>query len=61
MIFGAFPSILRLRTLGSILFPGPAPFMRLPGVEDLYLIASGFSGEPTAPVIGSAGATNMNS
>ncbi len=27
----------------------------------LYLIASGLIGEPTAPVIGSAGATNMNS
>src|SRR5437870_1847818 len=26
-----------------------------------YLIASGFVGEPTAPVMGSAGATNMNS
>ena len=26
-----------------------------------YLMASGFTGEPTAPVIGSAGATNMNS
>src|SRR5215471_16064334 len=26
-----------------------------------HLIASGFVGEPTAPVIGSAGATNMNS
>jgi hypothetical protein len=26
-----------------------------------YLIASGFTGEPTAPVIGSAGATNRNS
>src|SRR5229473_1725683 len=26
-----------------------------------YLIASGLAGEPTAPVIGSAGATNMNS
>jgi hypothetical protein len=26
-----------------------------------YLIASGLVGEPTAPVIGSAGATNMNS
>jgi hypothetical protein len=26
-----------------------------------YLIASGLVGEPTAPVIGIAGATNMNS
>ena len=26
-----------------------------------YLIASGFTGDPTAPVIGSAGATNRNS
>src|SRR6266436_9179267 len=26
-----------------------------------YLIASGLTGEPTAPVIGIAGATNMNS
>ncbi len=26
-----------------------------------YLIASGFTGDPTAPVIGSAGATNKNS
>ena len=26
-----------------------------------YLIASGLTGEPTAPVIGMAGATNMNS
>ena len=26
-----------------------------------YLIASGLVGEPTAPVIGMAGATNMNS
>ena len=26
-----------------------------------YLMASGLVGEPTAPVIGSAGATNMNS
>jgi hypothetical protein len=26
-----------------------------------YLIASGFTGEPTAPVIGIAGATNRNS
>jgi hypothetical protein len=26
-----------------------------------YLMASGFTGEPTAPVIGSAGATNRNS
>jgi hypothetical protein len=26
-----------------------------------YLIASGLTGEPTAPVIGSAGATNRNS
>jgi hypothetical protein len=31
-----------------------APFGR-------YLIASGLTGEPTAPVIGMAGATNMNS
>ena len=27
----------------------------------VYLIASGLTGEPTAPVIGIAGATNMNS
>ena len=27
----------------------------------LYLIASGFTGEPTAPVMGSGGATNRNS
>jgi hypothetical protein len=27
----------------------------------IYLIASGLVGEPTAPVIGIAGATNMNS
>ncbi len=26
-----------------------------------YLMASGLTGEPTAPVIGSAGATNRNS
>ena len=26
-----------------------------------YFTAYGFTGEPTAPVIGSAGATNMNS
>jgi hypothetical protein len=26
-----------------------------------YLIANGLTGEPTAPVIGSAGATNRNS
>jgi hypothetical protein len=26
-----------------------------------YFIASGFTGEPTAPVIGIAGATNRNS
>ena len=26
-----------------------------------YLIAYGFTGEPTPPVIGSAGATNINS
>ena len=26
-----------------------------------YFIASGFVGEPTAPVIGKAGATNINS
>jgi hypothetical protein len=26
-----------------------------------YLMASGFVGDPTAPVIGIAGATNMNS
>jgi hypothetical protein len=26
-----------------------------------YLIANGFTGEPTAPVIGMAGATNRNS
>jgi hypothetical protein len=26
-----------------------------------YLIANGLTGEPTAPVIGMAGATNMNS
>jgi hypothetical protein len=29
--------------------------------EENYLIASGLTGEPTAPVIGIAGATNMNS
>lgn len=29
--------------------------------DDLYLIANGLTGEPTAPVMGSAGATNMNS
>ena len=28
---------------------------------DRYLIASGLTGEPTAPVMGSAGATNMKS
>jgi hypothetical protein len=27
----------------------------------VYLIASGLVGEPTAPVMGIAGATNMNS
>jgi hypothetical protein len=27
----------------------------------IYLIANGFVGDPTAPVIGMAGATNMNS
>ncbi len=31
------------------------------GTAPPYLIASGLAGEPTAPVIGSAGATNMNS
>src|SRR5215203_3282948 len=30
-------------------------------VAEHYLIASGFVGDPTAPVIGIAGATNMNS
>lgn len=29
--------------------------------NQLYLIASGFTGEPTPPVIGMAGATNKNS
>jgi hypothetical protein len=28
---------------------------------NIYLIANGLVGEPTAPVIGIAGATNMNS
>ena len=31
------------------------------GETRCYLIANGFTGEPTAPVIGSAGATNKNS
>jgi hypothetical protein len=34
---------------------------RIRRVLSSYLIASGLTGEPTAPVIGIAGATNMNS
>ena len=30
-------------------------------VNSLYLMTYGLTGEPTPPVIGSAGATNMNS
>jgi hypothetical protein len=35
--------------------------MQGPPKDIVYLIASGLTGEPTAPVIGIAGATNMNS
>jgi hypothetical protein len=34
---------------------------RIRGAAADHLIASGLVGEPTAPVIGIAGATNMNS
>ena len=40
--------------IGLVIHDMSAPFGR-------YLIASGLTGEPTAPVIGMAGATNMNS
>jgi hypothetical protein len=40
----------------AALNPGYQGHLRAP-----YLIASGLTGEPTAPVIGIAGATNMNS
>ena len=43
--------------LSSHIFPlTPHPFHL-----SLHFTAYGFTGEPTAPVIGSAGATNMNS
>jgi hypothetical protein len=38
-----------------------APLPSLPVCPPAHLIASGLVGEPTAPVIGIAGATNMNS
>ena len=37
------------------------PARRALGRNDSHLIASGLTGEPTAPVIGIAGPTNMNS
>jgi hypothetical protein len=39
----------------------PPQFGNHAGLRHGYLIASGLTGDPTAPVIGSAGATTMNS
>ena len=62
-------AMVRRRTAGTMkkcVTPYPAsmranasaPVMRRVAT---YLIASGLVGDPTAPVMGSAGATNMNS
>jgi hypothetical protein len=50
-------------SIGFFMCPSPADggfrFAKPP--SQIYLIASGLVGEPTAPVMGIAGATNMNS
>jgi hypothetical protein len=48
--------------VSPISMSAPRSIRGVPGRRSLHhLIASGLVGEPTAPVIGSAGATNMNS
>lgn len=51
-----FSSFRKWWVTAQKLAPNP-PYKNL----NAYLIASGFTGEPTAPVIGNAGATNKNS
>src|SRR5688500_10737838 len=45
----------------SFIVLGGVARKRRGGLHSAYLIASGFTGEPTAPVMGSAGATKRNS
>jgi hypothetical protein len=49
------------RTSGARADGRKRPSGRAMSGHDGYLIASGLTGDPTAPVIGMAGATNMNS
>jgi hypothetical protein len=49
------------RAFGATLSHKGRRLHRVRGARVSYLIASGLTGDPTAPVIGIAGATNMNS
>jgi|HubBroStandDraft_2_1064218.scaffolds.fasta_scaffold3039026_2 hypothetical protein len=50
-----------LQVVIFLLFDLLSALCALCGERLFYLIASGFTGEATAPVTGNAGATNMNS